>query len=91
MTLTLNLDPHLEQHLRREAARLGVGPDDYIMQALRERLRESSPLPPHLSAQEAELLERIDLGLSQEQWARFCLLLCSIPAAMTGTHTLRVG
>lgn len=71
MTLTLNLDPHLEQQLRQEAARLGVGPDDFVKQTLSERLRQSSSLPPHLSAQESNLLERIDLGLSQQEWARY--------------------
>jgi hypothetical protein len=71
MTLTLNLDPHLEQQLRQEAARLGVGPDDFVRQTLSERLQQSNSLPPHVSAEESELLERIDLGLSQQQWARY--------------------
>lgn len=75
MTLTVNLDPQIEQQLRDEAARLGVGPDDYILQALRDRLRQSAPLAPHLTAGEAALLAQIQLGLSQQQWARFYALL----------------
>lgn len=71
MTLTLNLDPQIEQQLRQEAQRRGLQPDDYILEAIRERLRQSAPLPPHLAAREAALLGRMDLGLSQEQWARF--------------------
>lgn len=71
MTLTLNLDPHVEQQLRQEARRLGLQPDDYVLEAIRERLRQSAPLPPHLAAREAELLSQIQLGLSQQQWARF--------------------
>lgn len=71
MTLTLNLDPQVEQQLRQEAQRLGVGADDYVLQAIRERLRQSAPRPPHLGAREADLLGQIQLGLSQEQWARF--------------------
>lgn len=74
MTLTLKLDPQLEEQLRQEAARLGVGADDYAVRAISERLRQSQPLPPHLNAQESHLLERINLGLSQQEWARYHVL-----------------
>ena len=71
MTLTLNLDPQIEQQLRQEAQRLGLQPNDYVLEAVRERLRQSAPLPQQVAGREAALLGRIDLGLSQEQWARF--------------------
>ena len=71
MTLTLELNPQLEEQLRREAARLGLGPDDYVVRALSDRLKCSQPPVPHLTAKESSLLEQIDLGLTQRDWARY--------------------
>jgi hypothetical protein len=71
MTLTLKLNPQLEEQLRQEAARLGVGPDDYAVRAISERLGQSQPLPPHLTAEESDLLQRINHGFPAEVWRRF--------------------
>ena len=71
MTLTLNLDPQLEEKLRQQAARLGVDPDDYALQAISERLRQSQSAPPHMGVRESELLKEINRGLPPEIWQRY--------------------
>jgi hypothetical protein len=71
MTLTLNLDPQLEQQLRRQAARLGVNPDDFALEAISERLRQAPSESSHLSARETELLTEVNRGLPPAVWNRY--------------------
>jgi hypothetical protein len=44
MTLTLTLDPELEERLNREAARSGITPDEYALHLLEERLAPPAPV-----------------------------------------------
>ena len=58
----------LEQQLRQEAARAGLTPDAYIMQAVQERLTQTSHRhhsAPRLSSEEAQLLAKINLDCRQ--------------------------
>jgi len=43
MIITLEIAPGLEQQLRQEAARVGLAPEAYIIKAVQERLRQTSP------------------------------------------------
>jgi hypothetical protein len=71
-TITLEITPELEQQLREEAARQGLEPNRYILNALAERLRPTaSQAVPHLSESETELLQQINLGLSAQQWEQY--------------------
>ena len=70
--LTLEITPELEQQLREEAARQGLEPNRYILNALAERLRPAaSQTVPHLSESETDLLQQINLGLSAQQWEQY--------------------
>jgi hypothetical protein len=74
MLITLEIAPELEQQLRQEAARAGLAPDAYILQAVQERLMQMShrhPSTPRLSPEEARLLAKINLGLSPAEWERY--------------------
>ena len=71
MTLTLEISPELEQTLRAIAERRGLAPDRYVLDVLQERLDREQHLPPHLPRAEAELLQRINAGLSSATWERY--------------------
>lgn len=77
MTITIEIAPDLEQQLRQEAVRVGLAPDAYIIQAVQERLAQTShrhPVP-RLSLEEAHLLSHINLGLSSTEWERYHTLV----------------
>jgi hypothetical protein len=73
MTLTIDIPPELESRLRDEAARQGVDARTLIVRALEQRLgvTQSPGQAASLSKAEAELLQKINLGVSQEDWARY--------------------
>jgi len=75
MTLTLKIDPTLEQRLREQAAKRGIEPDSYVVAAIQEQLRRDRVEPPHLSRQEADLLRQINLGFTSETWDRYDSLI----------------
>jgi len=75
MTLTIDLNPELESRLRDEAARSGMDPNAYMVQALEQRLRESPPDPSRLSPVESELLLKINSGPAGLDWDRYYALL----------------
>ena len=78
MIITIEIAPDLEQQLRQEAARAGLTPDAYIMQAVQERLTQTSHRhhsAPRLSPEEAQLLAKINLGLSPAEWERYHALV----------------
>ena len=70
--LTVTLPPELEIRLRSQAAREGLAADAYIVRALEQ------VLPPQvgsvLGRREAELLQQINLGISEVQWSKYRLL-----------------
>ena len=71
MTLTLKIDPPLEQRLLEHAASQGLDPDRFAVAAIEEKLRRVLPEPPHLSREESELLQQINLGFSGETWDHY--------------------
>ena len=74
-TITLELAPELEQQLRNEAAKQGLDPSRYIVNALKERLRPAVRDVSHLSKAEADLLQKINLGLPPEMWEHYHALI----------------
>ncbi len=75
MTLTIEIEPELEARLREEAARFGLDTNTFIQRTLKNGLRRgkkgSRVLPPHLSRQESELLQKVNQGLSPETWQEY--------------------
>jgi hypothetical protein len=73
MSLTLELPPELEAEVRSAAAREGVAPESFAVNAIEERLRggESGERPKS----ESELLEAIGAGLPAATWQRYHALL----------------
>jgi hypothetical protein len=73
--ITLELTPELEQSLREEAAKLGLNPNHYIVNTLKERLHPLKRDVSYLSKAEADLLQKINLGLSPEMWEQYHALI----------------
>jgi deferrochelatase/peroxidase EfeB len=71
-TINLNLPPELEHQIRTEAARQGVEPDRYILNALQERLQ---PRLPTSQPTEADLLQQINIGFSAQTWEQYYALI----------------
>lgn len=82
MTLTIDIAPDLEQKLRAEAARRGVDENDFILQTLRERLKQGTSAVPSLPSAEARLLQQINQGLSADEWQRYNALITRRQAEM---------
>jgi hypothetical protein len=66
--ITLNLSSDLEQKLRIEAAKEGIDPDSYVVNALQERLQSNPTLE---QATESDLLQQINIGFSAETWTQY--------------------
>ena len=75
MTISLEIPPDIEAELREEARKASLDTDTYILKALREHLRQSQKQPPHLTKGESELLQKINLGLSETEWQRYHKLI----------------
>ena len=91
MTITLNIPSEVEAPLRREAEKAGLDADKYVVKALREQLlhrsQEADPCPPNT---ETELLQKINLGLSQEAWQRYHQLVAKRRAGTLTTDEQHV-
>ena len=78
MIITIEIAPDLEQQLRQEAASASLAPEAYILQAVQERLMQTSHRrhsASRLSSEEAQLLAKINLGLSPTEWERYHALV----------------
>lgn len=71
MSIIIDLPAEFESELREQAKKVNLDPDTYIFEALQEHLRRRQHQPPHLSEAESELLQQINIGLSQEEWRRY--------------------
>ncbi|MFQ5855665.1 MAG: hypothetical protein ACE5LU_08500 [Anaerolineae bacterium] len=71
MAITLELPTEFEAQIREEAEKADLDTAAYIVEALQEYLRQTQTQPPHLSKTESELLQHINLGLSQAEWQRY--------------------
>jgi hypothetical protein len=72
--IQLELTPELEQKLRGEAARQGVEPSRYILDALVEHLKSSSEADEP-SDPESELLQKINAALPEMDWEYYHFLI----------------
>jgi hypothetical protein len=89
--ITLQLPPELDQKLRTEAAKQGINPDRYILNALQDRLQDSLQPTSVLSKTETDLLEQINLGLSSDRWEDYHDLIAKRRAAtLTETEQARL-
>lgn len=85
MTITVDIGADLESRLLQEAAKQGVDPGQYIVNAMRAALQMQTPDATPMNAEESRLVEEINRGLSQEQWNRYYELVSKRRAeAMTG-------
>lgn len=78
MTITIEIAPKLERQIRQEAARVGLAPEAYIVEAVQERLAQTRPRrrhAPRLSPEEVRLLSKINLGVSPHEWERYHALV----------------
>ncbi|MBE7381038.1 MAG: hypothetical protein F6J95_006475 [Leptolyngbya sp. SIO1E4] len=73
--ITLNLSPELEAQLIAAAAKQGVEPGRYVVEALQGRLQQQPTDADRLSQIEADLLQQINLGISSEDWGVYHMLL----------------
>lgn len=69
MTISLELPIEIETQLRQEAAKADLDTTGYILETLRERLRQVQI--PHLSKTESDLLREINQGMPATDWQRY--------------------
>lgn len=71
MALTINLPQTIEQQLRQEAASKGMSLDRYFLHLLKQAasVSQSKETPKQLS--ETELLKKINLDISETEWANY--------------------
>lgn len=74
MTVMLQMPPELEARVRDAAAKQGLPPDALILNALARAFPDAQTTGPQLTGREAELLEKINLGLSDSEWKRYWTL-----------------
>lgn len=75
MTITIDVSDDFERRLREEAARQGMEPGQYIVQAMQPRLERQRLSATALAAQESRLIAEINQGLSQPEWDRYYALV----------------
>ena len=75
MTITLEIPPEFEAHLHKEAEKAGLDTNSYLVNMLRDHLQKNQDQILHLSSTESELLQKINLGLSQEDWQHYHKLI----------------
>lgn len=76
MNITVDIAADIESRLLQEAARQGVDPGQYIVNAVRARLEDQNCSAPRLNTEQSRLLEEINQGgLSQTEWSRYYALV----------------
>ncbi|MBI3797591.1 MAG: hypothetical protein HY268_11585 [Deltaproteobacteria bacterium] len=72
MALTIEITPELESQVREQAEQRGLGAGEYVVNILREHLRQTHTIDARcLPEAEARLLQQINEGLSPEMWQRY--------------------
>jgi len=71
VSLTLTLSQHAEAHLRELAKQQGVSAEQYVAQLV-EALADRQALT---EASEQQLLQRLSLGFSENEWQRYYQLI----------------
>lgn len=69
MPVTIDLPTDLQKEAERAAAARGVAMSDYLVNAVRERVRLESV--PRLSAEETRLFQIINKGTPEPVWSRY--------------------
>jgi hypothetical protein len=82
MTLILDMAPEMEGRLRDQAAREGLEPEQYVLEAVEEKLRWASSSAQRLSGDESELMMQINEGLPTETWRQYRALVAELHAGM---------
>jgi hypothetical protein len=85
-TITLELTPELDRQLRDEAAKQGLDPKHYILNTLSHHLDSAQRKTNPLAHAEADLLQKINIGLSQETWDRYHALIVKRRAETLNTE-----
>jgi hypothetical protein len=73
MALTINLPSTIEQQFRQEAALKGLSLDSYLLHLLKKAANFSQPTPNKLT--EYDLLKKINLDISESEWATYKYLV----------------
>lgn len=63
MNISLTVPPEIERKLKQAATQIGLSPDSYIVRLLQQELQARST-SARLSAEESDLLQRINTSLS---------------------------
>jgi hypothetical protein len=75
MSLTINLPTTVEQQFRKEAATNGLSLDTYLLRLLQQAARISQKQSISRQYLESELLKKINLDISEEEWTNYRYLL----------------
>lgn len=71
MSITVQVTKDVEENLRKNAARQGKALDRYVSEILEQVSNYEQPTNCSISAQEADLLQRINLAIPSETWAEY--------------------
>ncbi len=74
MSLVLQINPSLENRMRKNAKRKGVELSQFIVQILELNFPDEKAKPKIIAKKEAELLQKIELAIPIETWERFHIL-----------------
>jgi hypothetical protein len=75
MALTINLPQSIEQQFRQEAASKGVSLDNYLLRLLKHAATLTQPQSVAKPLSETELLKKINLDISEVEWANYRYLV----------------
>lgn len=71
MTLTIDLPTTIEKQFRQEADSEGLSLDNYLVQLLKQVAQLSQKRVSPKSLSETELLQKINLGISETEWITY--------------------
>lgn len=71
MSLTINLPTSVEQQFRKEATINGLSLDKYLLHLLQEAAKISKNKANSKQYLESELLKKINLDISEEEWLTY--------------------
>jgi hypothetical protein len=75
MGLTINLPQSIEQQFRQEAASKGVSLDNYLLRLLKQAATLTQPQGVARPLSETDLLKKINLDISEVEWANYRYLI----------------
>jgi hypothetical protein len=71
MSLTINLPTSVEQQFRKEATINGMSLDNYLLRLLQQAAKISKKQSDSKQYLESELLKKINLDISEEEWTNY--------------------